>query len=464
MGKNTPKMSGAQMTALAEILQMTGHTNDGTIKTEVVFSKDTAKVIVPAGMSKKDAAEDLMLQWENEEQMQDFVTTLEGWEWKDGLYAYRNVVEEKFGWIKGRETMFTSPTEIDIVTSYQHGQPQTEKAFIGSVNYPAWEDAKGSVGINDNGEVSIKVRAKRKFSPDITLFFKEIRQFLLNRSIYRGKPVIVTKDIRDGKEMINLEITEIRKNPQIFLNEKERTVVENFILSQLEDTGKRCFLFVGTYGNGKTETALNVGVEGVKRNITFFYVKDSSMFEKVLGFARNYEPAIIFVEDVDEIASGEQRDERINKILNTVDGVQTKGRNITIIFTTNHEKRISPAMRRPGRIDLIVNFLNPDKETTEKIYRSFFDRIQGGESLDYEHILDKSPDVQGAVIAEIAKRAVKLSQRRGFIDTDMVIASIASLEYQIKFMKEETEAVDPVRQAYDVVRNHLSGEVEFTGK
>src|SRR5690606_13494684 len=110
----------------------------------------------------------------------------------------------------------------------------TEKAFYGDVNFPAWENCQGGVSVNRIGEVTVSITAKRKFSSQITQFFKEIRQYLANDSIYRGKSVIVTKNpANDG---IELQLTELKKNPKIFLNEKEQTVVDNFIMAQLDDT------------------------------------------------------------------------------------------------------------------------------------------------------------------------------------------------------------------------------------
>lgn len=454
-----PSLAAVGMTREQVLSILMGEMEDETIRTTVEFSKETAKIIIPDGMTKKEAAKDLMNQWENEEQEQAFSTTLEGWEWKDGLRAFRNVMEEKFGWIKGKHTWYSTPTEIDIVVDIKNGQQLTEKAFYGQVNFPAWENCQGGVNVSKKGEVSIEITAKRKFSAQITQFFKEIRQYLANNSIYKGKSVVVTKNpVNDG---INLELNELKRNPRIFLNEKEHTVVDNFIMSQLEDTGKRTFLFTGSYGNGKTEQALSLGIEATNRGISFFYVKDAAMFDKVLTFARNYEPAMIFLEDVDEIASGADRDARMNHILNTLDGVQTKGRNITTIFTTNHENRINAALRRPGRIDLIVRFENPNKDTVEKIFRSYFDDLQGGDTLDYDHIKEHAPDVQGAVIAEIAKRAVKLAQKKGHVTTDMIVASIASMDYQIKFMNDELETADKVKDSFNTVREYLNGGAEF---
>lgn len=438
-----------------------GDENAHKIVTEVEYSSTIKKVIIPEGMSKLQAAQDLTNQYNNEEQKQDFLTILDGWEWKDSLRAFRNVLEEKFGWIKGVTTFWSTPIEIDIVTSIVNGLPQTEKAFYGKVAFPAYEDAQGSVGIGPDGVVSIRINAKRKFGEQISMFFKEVRQYLHNNSIYRGKPVVVSQKIQDHIVIIDLEITELKPDDKIILNEKERLAIDNFIINALEDGGKHSFLFVGSYGNGKTETALSIGANGVSRGMSFFYVKDSSMFEKVLAFAKNYEPCIIFLEDVDEIAGGAERTERMNKILNTLDGVQTKGRNINVIFTTNHHDRINPALRRPGRIDLIVDFQNPAPETQEKILLALFKNIMGVDDLDMPRIVKQLPNAQGAVIAEIGKRAIKLSSRTNIITTEMVIAAVASMEYQIKFMNEDVSGGNKLVGAFDTVRKYLNDGMEF---
>lgn len=447
--------------AVAMILAELERTAKGhhKIETTTEYSKDTNKIILPVGMTKKAAAEDLMLQWNNEEQIQDFMTMLEGWEWKDGLRAFRNVLEEEFGWIKGVTVWGQSPIEIDIVTNIKDGVTTSEKAYYGNVEFPAWDGAKGNVDIDRSGTVIVTVKAKKKFSLQITQFFNNVRNYLNTQSIYRGKAVVVNKKGLKNGNVIDLQITELKPNNKIFLNSDEELTVENFVIGDIGEKGKRCYLFTGNYGNGKTETAIRVGVAGLSKGVSFFYVKDSSLLVETLGFAKNYEPCIIFLEDVDETTSGEDRDERMNGILNTLDGVQTKGRNIMVLFTTNHQTRINPALRRPGRIDLIVNFSNPNKETVEKIYRSFFTDLTGAEEIDYELVKAESPDAQGAVIAEIAVRATKLAKKKGFIDTDGVRAAQASMKYQIAFMAGDVEAPDKMKTALETIRGYMTENV-----
>lgn len=444
-----------------KVAKKTGINKDVTTE----FSGETNKIIIPSFMSKKEAADDLMNQWNNEEQFQNFETVFEEWEWKDALRAAKITMEQTFGWVKGRETMFSSPTEISIVTNVKDGSKITEMAFAGPVSFPAWEGAKGEFGVEGSGRAYIALKAKKKFSILINRFFNDIRNFLHTQSIYRNKAVIVSSNSVPTKagmvKVMALEITEIKPNVSIFLNEDQKTVIDNFIIDQLNDKGKRTFLFPGPYGNGKTETAINIGVEALKKGMSFFYVKEASQFTSVLTLAKNYEPCMIFLEDIDEIASGDGRNADINAILNTLDGVDTKGRDIITLFTTNHKDQINPALRRPGRIDLIVEFNNPDKQTVDRICKHYFERSNGSATLDYKTIVTKMPDASGAVVAEICKRAVKLAQRKGEITTEMVIAAMTSMKTQVDFMAEKVTNKDELKKAMHLLRDFNQGEADF---
>jgi len=252
-------------------------------------------------------------------------------------------------------------------------------------------------------------------------------------SIYRGKNITVTRNGND----LDFEIIENKGSDKIVLNRAELLVVDTFVIDSLGEPGKRCYLFTGGYGTGKTETAMRVGRVAVKEHkMSFFYLKDAKAFDQLLNLCKKYQPCIIFLEDVDEIAAGEDRNSDMNKILNTLDGVQTKGNNLTVIFTTNHPEKINSALRRPGRIDIMVKFENPTNETKEEIYKLYFDKIPGADVLDYKDLAKKTPDVQGAVVAEIAKRAIKLAKKQKTITDDLVESCIHSMKYQIELMND----------------------------
>lgn len=399
-----------------------------------VQSADVNRIIIPRTMSKLDASLELKKQYENEEQEARVATVFEGWHYKDALVAIHTVTEQIFGWIQGVATMFSTPTTIEVTTDVVNGKPVVSKAYFGKMQISAWDDCILNVHFTVDGNIAISGDMKKKFHSAAQGYFEAIRQHLFNHSIYKGKSVVVTCE--EGDDRLNFEIVENKVNPRIILNKEEELVINNFVISALKEPGKRCHLFTGSYGNGKTETAMRVGKAGNANNMTFFYLKDAACFEKMLNCAKQYQPCIVFVEDIDEIASGEQRDASMNKILNTLDGVQTKGNNLTVIFTTNHANKINAALRRPGRIDTVIEFRNPDKDTAEKILKSFFSELPGNDTLDYTAILDKMPNIQGAVIAEICKRSVKLATLEGRITTDQVLAAIASMRYQIDLMNE----------------------------
>lgn len=426
-----------QAVALAE--QM-GFTIDHGFKdiTNSVERSDVRKITIPRSMSKLDAAKELENQWKNEEQVIDVTASFENWDWKDVLVAIKYITEDTFGWIRGQATFFGNPTEIDVVTNIKAGTVETTKAFYGNFKVGAWENCGCGIGIR-RGVVSIVINCKKKFSEEVTQYFNLIRKRLSEASIYRGKTVVVTKDPAGE---LAFDIIENKSADHIVLNEDEDLVVQNFILNSLSEPGKRSYLLTGNYGNGKTETAMRIGREAItKYGQSFFYLKDSTAFDLLLERAKNYQPCIVFVEDIDEITAGEKRDSSMNKILNTLDGVQTKGNNLTVIFTTNHANRINTALRRPGRIDIVLEFKNPNKDTVKKIMQNYFVNIPGCEALDYEVILAKFPDVQGAVVAEVCKRAVKLYKNSHEFDTKTVLASLASMSYQIELMNDTPDKV-----------------------
>ena len=99
----------------------------------------------------------------------------------------------------------------------------------------------------------------------------------------------------------------------------------------------------------------------------------------------------------------------------------------------------------------------------KKIFEVYFNKIEGFDQLDWDKIADKTPNVQGAVIAEIAKRACKLSQKEGHISTEIIIAAIASMKYQIELMNESLEQKDEAKIFMEKFQNMIANGVWETG-
>lgn len=406
------------------------------ITTTTIEDSSIQTIRIPVGMSKLAASKELKKQWEEEETEINQILELKEWDARDGLHAIMIGLEQTFGWINAQASMFSSPAELQIVTNIENGKLTTKDAFIGKFKAASWDDAIGTVGMQvERGTGKelysyIVFDVKKKHKERVKKFFTLCREILSTKSIYKGKSISVTS--------AGFEYIENKVSTKIILNPDEERIVSNLVIKPLGKKGKRTILFTGKYGTGKTETAMRVGKSATDKGITFFYLKDTSQFSNTLEKAKQYSPSMIFMEDIDEIGSGEDRNSKMNELLNTLDGVQTKGSNLTVIFTTNHENRINKALRRPGRIDLIVKFKEAEAETIGKIYTVILNEYPGFEDLDIDLLVKATPLAQGAVIAEIAKRSIDQAEGSK-LTNEIVLTSIDSMTHQIQFMEADPE-------------------------
>lgn len=431
------------MAAVREAIEKQRLENQATTE----FSKDSKKIIIPVSMNKMQASQELERQWHDEETIIEVDRGFNYWNWKDVLVAVKKAATEHFGWVQGKTKMSffgpQRPKDISVVVDIIDGKSITEDCFYGTFTASAWEEAEINVG---PGFISAEV--KKRYASDVKGFYDLIQKYLDTDSIYRGKSITVTQKTDPwGETSLDFEVFEMNISDKIFLNEDTERIVQNFMIDDLGEEGKRCFLLSGGYGNAKTETAMRIGGEGKKKGMAFFYCKDAVVFHTLLKQANNYQPCVVFLEDVDEIGAGERRDADMNRILNTLDGVQTKGNSLTVMFTTNHENRINSALRRPGRIDLVTNFGNPNKTSVAKIYQSYLGKLDAemnvGEKaikLNFPELAENSQDVPGAVVAEIAKRAAKLCKKRNECTEELVRSAIDSMTHHLKLMAEPVEA------------------------
>ena len=416
------------------------------ISTTTVEDSSIQTILIPEGMSKLEASKELKKQYDEEETKINMILELKEWEARDGLHSIMIALERTFGWINAQPSFFSSPAELQIVTDITNGKTTTKDAFIGDFKAASWDNADGKVGMQTRNGVELFAYlvfdAKKKHKERVKKLFSLIRDILLKESIYKGKSILV------GPK--GFSFIENKPSSFIILNPDEERIVSNLVINPLAKKGKRTILFTGKYGTGKTETAMRVGREATNLGITFFYLKDTSSFADTLEKAKQYSPSLIFMEDIDEIGAGEERDTKMNDLLNTLDGVQTKGSNLTVIFTTNHENRINKALRRPGRIDLIVKFKEAEPATIEKIYERFFVPIPGGATLDYNLLVSSTPVIQGAVIAEIAKRSIDMAEnsKDGELTNEIVLTAIDSMNHQIAFMAADPENTETTAERF----------------
>ena len=153
---------------------------------------------------------------------------------------------------------------------------------------------------------------------------------------------------------------------------------------------KRNYLFYGPPGNGKTSF---INAIAGKYNLTIYLISFSvnitdEIFKKLIsGLNKN---SLLVMEDIDVLfqsgsggggGGGGGKNITMSTILNTLDGLARKNR-IICIMSTNHFDVLTDVFKRPGRLDMLVEFKNADKKCFEEM-AEFIVKYHGGGGDEY---------------------------------------------------------------------------------
>ncbi|KAK9768042.1 26S proteasome regulatory subunit 6B [Basidiobolus ranarum] len=183
----------------------------------------------------------------------------------------------------------------------------------------------------------------------------------------------------------------------------------------------RGVLLYGPPGTGKTML-----VKAVANHTTasFIRVVGSEFVQKYLGegprmvrdvfrLARENSPAIIFIDEVDAIATkrfdaqtGADREVQriLLELLNQMDGFDQSS-NIKVIMATNRADTLDPALLRPGRLDRKIEFPTPDRRQKRLIFSTITGQMNLSDEVDLEDFVSRPDKLSGADIAAICQEA-----------------------------------------------------------
>ncbi|KAJ4460522.1 putative 26S proteasome regulatory subunit 6B [Paratrimastix pyriformis] len=183
----------------------------------------------------------------------------------------------------------------------------------------------------------------------------------------------------------------------------------------------RGVLLYGPPGTGKTMLAKAVAHH---TTAAFIRVVGSEFVQKYLGegprmvrdvfrLARENSPAIVFIDEIDAIATkrfdaqtGADREVQriLLELLNQMDGFDVTT-NVKVIMATNRADTLDPALLRPGRLDRKIEFPLPDRRQKRLIFQVITSKMNLSKDVDLEDYVSRPDKISGADIAAICQEA-----------------------------------------------------------
>jgi transitional endoplasmic reticulum ATPase len=446
---------------------------DNARRVQIERSGDARTVLVPETMTLPVAIHALKRQMDYEEEIVEIMEEVECHP-LDGARALMQVLKRRYGWVDAQsyevETMFGKVDIKPEVVSLEVDFGKYEQILWGALAIPGVSTPLRTGATNKGTKRKprfiffIGGEIKRKYEALVQAIAKEVRREIAENSIYRGKAFrLITDDEGNLNPTAQPTFMDTSKaNPDdLILNEDTMTDVRASIFTPICKTElvrsrgvplKRGVLLYGVYGTGKTMTAHCTARLARENHWTFVYLDRPEALPQAIQFCSVYGPTVIFAEDIDRVV-GEQRDEVANNILNTIDGIDSKGSDVMVILTTNHVRRIYPAMLRPGRLDHKIHIAKPDADAVARLIR-----LYAGDNLpDNTDIGTACEALDGqipAVIAEAVKRATLYSAALG--ETNLL--SGEALAMSARSMKTEIDLMDDAQRPKTISREEALGK------
>jgi 26S proteasome regulatory subunit T3 len=231
------------------------------------------------------------------------------------------------------------------------------------------------------------------------------------------KPDVTYNDI-GGMDVQKQEIKEAVELP---LTHKE-------IYAQIGIDAPSGVLLYGPPGTGKTMLAKAVANQ---TTATFIRMVGSEFVQKYLGegprmvrdvfrLARENAPAIVFIDEIDAIATkrfdaqtGADREVQriLLELLNQMDGFD-QDTTVKVIMATNRQDTLDPALLRPGRLDRKIEFPMPGRRERRLIFQTITAKMNLSDEVDLEDYVSRPEKISSADIAAICQEAGMQAVRR----------------------------------------------------
>ena len=381
---------------------------------------------------------------------------------QDGAYALHRSIDALLGFSSHKEVGISKkpPETIDV----QFADGKRIKVPWGTIAIPGMgDDAQVKMGYDsDKREFHVTGQCEKRYVSMMDAVMDATRNYLKTDSIYRGHAIQLGEDL----EPTFIDLTKVDGVP-MYLTPTAQFNIQP-IIARITKT-KKCIeagidlkfgaLLAGDYGTGKTLLAFKMGKDAIENNWTFIYLtapkRTAQMLEIANELCGSGNGVLTFVEDIDLVLSGE-RDQKMNEILNLIDGGNTKNNPIISIFTTNHLERIDKTFLRGKRTGTIIQLTHFDAATAQKfIVKSLGETLVGTCETASKRVEELK--IVPAFLAEILDR---VNADRVFYDSDTVneeqiLAAIDAYKQQMQIARAEDRAENDF-QIYTRLHNQFA--------
>lgn len=375
------------------------------------------KIILPDEMSLAEGIDWLKKKMVADERVVAVSEDIKGYV-LDGAQAFMAALKEIYGFVDPTSTprFFgdSPPTFISVET----GVHSTIQVAWGRILVPGI-DGYLQTGLNKaDGRFFFVIRGevKKKDLYKVEKIASMTREMLKTNSIYRGKAVRMTFPAPDeafgplDHQPKFIDVSQVNAEELILSRDVEDDITTS-LFTPITNTQacrdvkiplKRGVLLHGVYGTGKTLSAYVTAQLCEQHGWTFLYLKSVTQLDQAILFAKQYQPCVIFAEDIDQAMEDGDRDEGMNQVLNTIDGVDTKGTEIIVVLSTNFVEKINPAMLRPGRLDAAIEVRAPDAEAIARLFK-----IYGRGLIDPKADLSEPAEILKGTIPAFVREAIE---------------------------------------------------------
>ncbi|MDO9518133.1 MAG: proteasome-activating nucleotidase [Methanosarcinaceae archaeon] len=292
----------------------------------------------------------------------------------------------------------------------------------------------------DHDKVLIRSTTGPQFMVNVSQYIDD-SALVVGAKVALNQHTLAVVEVIPPTEELMVSAMEIVESPEVDydqiggLDEQIQELVESVELPLTKpETFKRIgitppkgILLHGPPGTGKTMLAKAVAN---RTDATFIRVVGSELVQKYIGdgaklvrdifeMARKKAPSIIFIDELDAIASirlnessGADREVQrtLMQLLAEMDGFDSRG-DVRIIAATNRPDALDPAILRPGRFDRVVKVPMPNIEAREHIIKIHVKNMTISDDIDFRRLAKLTEGSSGADLKAIATEAGMLAVR-----------------------------------------------------